>query len=275
MRYKITTILIFLTLFCFSQVPSIHTYTVKTIKGSTISMSKFYGKKVLIINTASFCGYTPQFAGLELLYKNFKQYDFEIVGFPCNDFGAQEPYNDSTISAFCTNNYGVTFSMMSKISITASDTSPVYKWLQRASLNGKQNAAVNWNFNKFLINESGEWVRYLPSTVDPTDTSIVNWIAKPSSLTGLSHNNYLKNHADLLQPQGQAGKLLLRQNGNVKMPLNVSIYNLEGKLVYVYSISQVQNSGEDILLDTGIGSGLYAAIITSGGMKYSKRILVE
>ncbi len=274
-QLKLTLAMMMLALVSFSQAPSIHTFTVKTVKGGVISLSKFYGKKVLIVNTASFCGYTPQFAGLELLYKNFKQYDFEIIGFPCNDFGAQEPYSDSTISVFCSSNYGVTFPMMSKISIAASDTSPVYKWLQRANLNGKQNATVNWNFNKFLINESGEWVRYLPSTVDPTDTAIVNWIAKPSSLTGIGKSSYLKDHVELFQPAGLEGKLLLRASGAMALPIQISIFGMDGKLIHTFSIAQIQSGNEGVILDCGFGKGLYAASVTSGEMRDTRRILIE
>ena len=137
---------------------SIHTYTALAIDSSLFNFNTFFGKKILIVNTASYCGYTPQYSSLQQLYQNYHQYNFEILGFPCNDFGGQEPAKDSAINSFCTTNYGVTFKMMRKIAIVAGDTAPVYKWLQRIQLNTVSNANVDWNFNKFLINESGHWI---------------------------------------------------------------------------------------------------------------------
>ena len=133
--------------------------TTTTYTEDTISFSQFYGKKVMVVNTASFCQFTPEFTQLEQLYTQYHQYNFEILGFPCNDFNSQDPHNDSTIIHFCTTGYGVTFQMMSKIFCVTGDTSPVYKWLQRANLNGVSDAHVGWNFNKFLIDEAGHWVR--------------------------------------------------------------------------------------------------------------------
>src|SRR4051812_3904102 len=131
------------TLFCasllfstvqYSGQSSLHQFTGKGINKEVINFSKFQGKKLLLVNTASYCAYTPQYADLESLYNQYKQYGFEIVGFPCNDFGSQEPGKDSVIDNFCTGNYDVTFQMMSKVSIAAGDTAPIYKWLQNKSL---------------------------------------------------------------------------------------------------------------------------------------------
>ena len=149
-----------------------HDYSAATIDHDTISMSQYYGKKVMVVNTASYCGYTYQFAALEQLYLDYKQYGFEIIGFPCNDFANQDPHSDSTINSFCTSTYNVTFQMMSKIATISADTAPVYKWLQRADLNGVSNAHVAWNFNKFLIDEAGHWVRHYTQTTEPNDSEI-------------------------------------------------------------------------------------------------------
>lgn len=139
----------------FSQIQTFHDYKGQTITGPNLNFSNFYGKKVMVVNTASFCGWTYQYETLQDLYDQYKNNNFEIVGFPCNDFSSQEPGSDSTINDFCTGIYGITFQMMSKVSIVSHDTAEVYKWLQRADLNGVADAHVSWNFNKFLIDEAG------------------------------------------------------------------------------------------------------------------------
>jgi glutathione peroxidase len=152
------------------------------INGDTLNFSDLAGKKVLVVNTASYCAYTPQYADLEQLYLQYGGPDFAILGFPCNDFGGQEPGSDGQIDTFCTNNYSVTFQMMKKISITAVDTAEVYKWLQLQSRNGVADAPVLWNFQKFMIDEAGHWHDYALSAVTPFDTSITDWITSPSVL---------------------------------------------------------------------------------------------
>ena len=194
MKKILTAILIF---FIFNQgksqqLMSFHDLEAVTIEGDSISMSQYAGKKLLVVNTASFCAYTHQFDDLEALYLQYGGAGFEVIGFPCNDFGAQDPGSDSTILDFCTGNYNVTFQMMSRISIKTGDTSAVYKWLQRANLNGVADAAVTWNFNKFLIDAEGNWAGYYDSPVDPGDSAIVNWINENS--TGLSNINDEETH---------------------------------------------------------------------------------
>ncbi len=152
---------------------TIHEFKVKTLEGSDFNFASLKGKKVLIVNTASECGYTPQYKDLETLYKKYNSKNFVIVGFPCNDFGGQEPGTSTEIKTFCTKNYGVSFPMMEKVSVT---TSPVYKWLTSKAENGVLDATVKWNFNKFLIDENGHLVKYLPSSVKPLDAEITNWI---------------------------------------------------------------------------------------------------
>lgn len=174
----------FLLLFCpllvFGQThQSFHDFKVKNIFGDTISLSDYAGKRLLVVNTASFCGYTYQFTKLRQLDSMYQSYNFRVIGFPSNDFGGQDPYADSTIFSFCLNEYAIEFPMMSRISIRTGDTSVVYKWLQRKSRNGVANAQVAWNFNKFLIDENGNWVRHFPSPTQPNDTAITNWIKRP------------------------------------------------------------------------------------------------
>lgn len=152
---------------------TIHQFKVKTLEGKDFDFASLKGKKVMIVNTASECGFTPQYQQLEEVYKKYAGQNLVIIGFPCNDFGAQEPGSAAEIRAFCTKNYGVTFPLMEKISIASS---PVYQWLTQKSQNGVADAVVKWNFNKFLIDENGKLVKHLPSKSKPTDEEVTAWI---------------------------------------------------------------------------------------------------
>ena len=166
-----------------------HDFSALTIHHDTLPLSNYAGKKVLVVNTASFCSFTYEYADLVDLDSLYGGPDFAIIGFPCNDFGGQEPYDDSTIYAFATNNFNVHFQMMSKISITAPDTAEVYKWLQLQNRNGVANAPVTWNFHKFCIDEAGHWIRHFPSSVNPLDTAITNWIQSPNT-SGIARTEF-------------------------------------------------------------------------------------
>ena len=155
---------------------SIHQFTAKTIDGKDFSFASLKGKKVMIVNTASECGYTPQYKDLEELYLKYKDKNFTIIGFPCNDFGGQEPGTNSEIKTFCTKNYGVTFQMMEKVSVKGTDIHPIYKWLCSKAENGVEDTEVKWNFNKYLIDEEGRLVKYFGSRILPSDIQITNWI---------------------------------------------------------------------------------------------------
>jgi glutathione peroxidase len=154
---------------------SLHDFKVRTLEGSDFDFSSLKGKKVMIVNTASECGYTPQYKDLEALYEKYKDKNFVIVGFPCNDFGGQEPGSSSEIKSFCTKNYGVTFPMMEKISIVHNPV-PIYKWLTTKAENGVLDAQVQWNFNKFLVDENGHLVKYYASGTLPMSDEITHWI---------------------------------------------------------------------------------------------------
>jgi len=162
-----------LTMAFTSSTKNLHSFKAKTLEGKEFDFASLKGKKVLIVNTASECGYTPQYKDLQSLYAKYSSNNFVIIGFPCNDFGGQEPGTGSEIKSFCQKNYGVTFQMMEKVSIA---TSPVYKWLTTKTENGVLDAVVKWNFNKFLIDEKGNLVKYLPSSVKPMDVEITSWI---------------------------------------------------------------------------------------------------
>ena len=152
---------------------SFHDLTAETLEGETFSFADLKGKRVMIVNTASRCGYTPQYKSLEALYKRCEDQDFVILGFPCNQFGRQEPGTASDIREFCTRNYGVSFPMMSKVAVKGDDQHPVYAWLTQKELNGSGDHNVRWNFHKFLVNEQGELVAALGSGADPLGDEVL------------------------------------------------------------------------------------------------------
>ena len=146
-----------------------------TIEGATYDFDQLKGKRVLIVNTASRCGFTPQYADLEQLHKQFGDDDFVVLGFPCNQFGFQEPGSAGDIASFCEKNYGVSFQMMEKVDVKGSDAHPVYQWLCDKARNGVDDHKVAWNFHKFLIDEKGRLVASLRSGVGPLDDVIVDF----------------------------------------------------------------------------------------------------
>ena len=155
---------------------NLHQFKVKTLADADFDFSSLKGKKVMVVNTASKCGLTPQYKDLQALYDTYKDENFVIVGFPANNFMSQEPGTNKEISAFCTENYGVTFPMMSKISVKGDDMHPVYQFLTQKAKNGLEDSKVAWNFQKYLINEKGEVVKMISPKTLPTDESVVSWI---------------------------------------------------------------------------------------------------
>jgi glutathione peroxidase len=152
---------------------SIYDFKVEALDGSTIDFAKFKGKKILIVNTASACGFTPQYEGLEALSKKYQD-KLVIVGFPANNFGGQEPGTNGEIKEFCKKNYGVTFPMAAKISVKGDDKAPIYKWLCNKSENGVLDATITWNFNKFLLDENGHIVTKFDSKVTPMSDELTS-----------------------------------------------------------------------------------------------------
>lgn len=161
-----------------AQNKSFYDFAVKTIDGKEFSLSSLKGKKVLVVNVASKCGLTPQYAQLEKLYEKYKDKDFVIIGFPANNFMGQEPGSNEEIAQFCSLNYGVTFPMMAKISVKGKEIAPLYQWLREKKLNGKEDASVQWNFQKFMIDENGNWVGFASPKESPFSEKIVTWIEK-------------------------------------------------------------------------------------------------
>jgi len=153
--------------------PTIYNFKVEGLEGGTINFASFKGKKILIVNTASKCGYTPQYTELEELYEKYKD-KLVVIGFPANNFGGQEPGTNADIKEFCTGTYHITFPMASKISVKGDDMHPLYQWLTTKEKNGVLDAEIKWNFNKFLINEKGELVAYFGSKVKPMSEEITS-----------------------------------------------------------------------------------------------------
>jgi len=151
-------------------------FTVKDITGKDYPLSQLKGKKVLVVNTASKCGFTPQYEGLQELYEKYGDDDFMIIGFPANNFFKQEPGSDEEIATFCSQNYGVTFPMMSKISVKGKDQHPLYRWLTSISENGVENSKVSWNFQKYMIDEEGKLVGNFSPKTKPDNEKLVSWI---------------------------------------------------------------------------------------------------
>ena len=155
---------------------SFYDYQLRTIDGQNFDLSTLKGKKVMIVNVASKCGLTPQYKELQSLYDEYGGENFEILGFPANNFGAQEPGTEQQIQSFCELNYGVTFKMFEKISVKGKDQHPFYQWLTNKELNGSLSVSVKWNFQKFLIDENGNLIDYLLPTTSPKSKKVIQWL---------------------------------------------------------------------------------------------------
>jgi Glutathione peroxidase len=176
MKRLLLSLIFILPIVTMAQTRTFYDFTVLTIDGEKISLSTFKGKKVLVVNVASKCGFTPQYEGLEELYRKYKDQNFVVIGFPANNFLGQEPGTNEEIKQFCTTKYDVTFPMMAKISVKGKDIHPLYKWLTEKSENGVLNAKVKWNFQKFMIDENGEIVGVADPSEKPNSEKIVRWI---------------------------------------------------------------------------------------------------
>ncbi len=159
-----------------AQSKSFYDFTVTDINGKEFPLSQLKGKKVMVVNTASKCGFTKQYKTLEEVYKTYGGDKFVIIGFPANNFLSQEPGTNDEIKEFCTKNYGVTFPMMSKISVKGDDMHPLYKWLTTKSLNGVMDSEVGWNFQKYLIDENGNLVDMVKPRELPDSKRIIEFI---------------------------------------------------------------------------------------------------
>jgi len=176
-KLKLFTIIILMVVpfTLFSQEDGFYSFKVKTLEGEDFDLASLKGKKVMVVNTASKCGYTPQYKDLEELYEQYHQ-KLVIIGFPANNFGNQEPGTALEIRQFCTENYNVTFPMMEKISVRGKDIHPLYQWLTSKEKNGVMDSVVKWNFQKYLIDEEGNLVDVIYSKEKPGSEKVIKWI---------------------------------------------------------------------------------------------------
>ncbi len=157
------------------DISSIYDIKINTLQGIPLNLSSYKGKYLLFVNVASKCGFTPQYKELQKLYQTHKE-NLEIIGVPCNQFGGQEPGNESTIASFCELNYGVTFLMTEKIDVKGKNQHPLYIWLTQKVNNSVKNSSVKWNFQKYLIDPKGNLIDYFLSTTKPMSHKIVNYL---------------------------------------------------------------------------------------------------
>ncbi len=171
-KYLITFLALLMSNFIFSQ--SFYDLSIKSIEGEVINFDQFQGKYVLIVNVASKCGYTKQYADLEILYQTYD--NLIVLGVPSNQFANQEPKSESEILRFCTNNYNVSFPMTSKINVKGKSKHPVYSWLTEKEYNKVDDFSITWNFNKFLIDPQGDLIGHFPSKIKPLNSKITSLI---------------------------------------------------------------------------------------------------
>jgi glutathione peroxidase len=171
-----TAMIMMMSIPLFSQNESLYDIRVKTLEGDDFDFSSLKGRKVMIVNVASKCGFTPQYKDLEDMYRKYEG-EIVIIGFPANNFGNQEPGTAAEIREFCSQNYGVTFPMMEKISVRGDDIHPLYKWLTSKEKNGVMDSEVKWNFQKYLIDENGKLVDVLYSREKPESEKSINWLS--------------------------------------------------------------------------------------------------
>lgn len=157
---------------------SIYQFKVEDLAGNIFDFSSLKGKKIMIVNTASKCGLTPQYEKLQELYDTYKDQNFTVIGFPANNFLFQEPGASNEIATFCEKNYGVTFPMMAKVSVKGKNQAKIYQFLTKKIYNGVLDTSVKWNFQKFLIDENGYLVKSIAPKTSPVDTFIIDWISK-------------------------------------------------------------------------------------------------
>ena len=171
MKSTLSLLIILITFATMAQSQNIYDYSFTSIDGEEMKLDQFKGRKILFVNVASKCGYTPQYAELQELHEKYGDH-VVLIGFPCNQFMGQEPKEEAEIKSFCQKNYGVTFLMASKIEVKGKEQDPIYKWLTEKSLNGVEDTKVAWNFQKYLVDEEGKYLKMFAPGVKPMDEEI-------------------------------------------------------------------------------------------------------
>jgi glutathione peroxidase len=173
-----SAVLLLMTSFILNGQMSFYDFVVTDINGDEYELAQLQGKKVLVVNTASKCGLTPQYEDLEKLYRKYSDKDFVIIGFPSNNFAGQEPGTNEEIATFCSTKFDITFPMMAKIEVKGEEMHPLYQWLTQASENGLEDSNVAWNFQKYMIDEHVMLVGHVAPQKKPDSRKIISWLKK-------------------------------------------------------------------------------------------------
>lgn len=237
------------------------------IEGDTLYFSELKGKKLMIVNTASYCGYTDQYEDLQTLYEEYGGEHFEIIAFPANNFMNQEPGTDEEIKKFCEEEFGITFTLMSKISVKGENMHPVYQWLTQKSKNGVKDSEVQWNFQKYLITENGDLYRVLSTQTNPLNPLVFNWLEESVGV-----DDDLNKEKAVIYPNPASEYILINLseiiNYQDKRISNIAIYNTFGECVMNETMKSVGSSQRiDI---TELPAGKYFIYIGNAMMHFIK-----
>ena len=266
MKKTFTLFIICLTLFSVSaQTPSsIHQFSTNLFTGGTLDLSQYYGKKVMVVNIAAKCGYTPQLLQLHQIYSQYRNSNnFEIIGFPSNDFNQQG--TDSELTSICATDH-VSFPVTESVHVNTSPLCPVYDWLTKSSQNGVSNATVSWNFNKFLIDEEGHWVAYYSQSTLPNAQVIVDWILSPSVISSAPSLN-LDELVEMKSSNPTSTSIDFFVKNSGLRNLNIELFSSNGNLIstiYNGSAEGAQNISYSV---TALASGIYFVKMQSDGVQ--------
>ncbi len=271
-RILLTSFTVCMALFTNAQATeTFHSFEAETILGDIIPMSQYAGKKLLVVNTATYCAYTPQFEELEALDTDYESYNFEVIGFPCNNFGNQDPGTNQEILEFCTGTYGVTFQMMARVEITSADTCEIYKWLQLEERNGVADANVTWNFNKFCIDEYGHWVMHFPQQTHPDNQEIIDWIMSETPIN-VAEANIEASFSVRSNTLGNYLTVKLNENWNGQGTIN--LYSVDGKLVDQIHNGFLNSKGEYRFDTSSVPSGIFIVRAMAGDVVHSEKVCI-
>jgi glutathione peroxidase len=271
-KFVIVSIIILCSVMLFAQNKTFHDFKVKKIDGDSMDFSILAGKKVLVVNTASYCGYTDQYTNLQNLYEDYGPDNFTIIAFPSNDFNNQEPGSDEDILNFCTSSYGITFPLMSKIHVKGVNIHPVYKWLSDGNENGVRSEPVMWNFQKYLIDEQGRWVDMIPTQTNPESAVIINWITNNNALSPSADGKTLQ--YQIYPSPLQRGQYLHIDCQNIgRAQLGIQVINALGRVLFSEE-KEVEEKSACLRFDPRISEpGLYFVVLEGAGKTHAFKLM--
>ena len=259
-----------------AQTQTFYDFSWPTLTGDTISMSQYAGKKVMVVNVASYCAYTPEFAPLSQLDSLYSaRYNFAIIGFPCNDYGQQRG-SDSVVISTC-NHYDVHFQIMSSVFIASGLRTPLYQWLQSAALNGVASHNVTWNFNKYLIDRQGNWVQWYDSPVSPLDPAIISWIVEDSASinTGINPVTADQDFLSIISGNPANDMISLQSTSATAQKLEINLYTTDGRLVeHLYNAEVSGNKRMDYSV-AALPPGVYLLRASSQSINKTFKCVVQ